>query len=59
MKLIKGNEQDCICEKPNGHHRKKCDEYRLKVFLEKAIGVITNQDTAHKEDWLALIEFIK
>jgi hypothetical protein len=30
---MKGNEKDCICEKPKGKHRKRCDAYRLSVFL--------------------------
>lgn len=32
---MKGNEQDCICEKPNGKHRKRCDAYRLSEFEKK------------------------
>ena len=32
---MKGNEKDCICEKPNGKHRKHCDAYRLSEFLKK------------------------
>lgn len=30
---MKGNEKDCICEKPNGKHKKYCDAYRISQFL--------------------------
>ena len=32
---MKGNEQDCICEKSKGKHRKYCDAYRLSQFFIK------------------------
>ena len=38
---IKGNEKDCICEKPNGKHRKRCDAYRMSNFLIEASRVIS------------------
>lgn len=34
--MMKGNEKDCICEKPNGKHRKYCDAFRLSEFFKKA-----------------------
>jgi len=36
---VKGNEQDCICEKPKGKHRKHCDAFRLSEFLNKCASV--------------------
>lgn len=36
---MKGNEKDCICEKPKGKHRKYCDEFRFNVFLLKCANV--------------------
>ena len=33
--MVRGNEKDCICEKPNGKHRKYCDAYRLSEFYKK------------------------
>lgn len=36
--MFKGNEKDCVCEKPRGKHRKYCDAYRLSVFLARANG---------------------
>ena len=33
IKILRGNEKDCICEKPKGKHRKHCDAYRLQQFL--------------------------
>jgi hypothetical protein len=36
---MKGNEQDCICEKPKGKHRKNCDAYRLGQFFIKATNL--------------------
>lgn len=44
--MIKGNEKDCICEKPNGKHRKYCDAYRLSEFIKKVKGskiIITSE----------------
>ena len=29
---MRGNEKDCICERPNGKHREFCDAYRLAQF---------------------------
>lgn len=39
--IMKGNEKDCICEKPNGKHRKYCDAYRLSEFMQKIASLIT------------------
>ena len=36
---MKGNEKDCICEKPNGKHKKYCDAFRLSEFLKKLASV--------------------
>lgn len=36
---MKGNEKDCICEKPKGKHRKRCDAYRLSEFLKKMASI--------------------
>lgn len=36
--MIKGNEKDCICEKPKGRHTKSCDAYRLEKFLMECAG---------------------
>ena len=36
---MKGNEKDCICEKPKGKHRKHCQAYRLAEFLKKSAGM--------------------
>jgi len=44
---MKGNEKDCICEKPNGKHREYCDAYRLSEFFKK-IGAI--KSTYSKKD---------
>ena len=38
---MRGNEKDCICEKPKGKHRKNCDAYRLSVFLIRASAAKT------------------
>ena len=38
---MKGNEKDCICEKPKGKHRKHCDAYRLSQFFIEMVSVIT------------------
>jgi hypothetical protein len=46
---MKGNESDCICEKPKGKHRKHCDAYRLKEFMLKAASV-ASRDTG--EGWI-------
>lgn len=32
---MKGSEENCICERPKGKHRKYCDAYRLSEFLKK------------------------
>jgi hypothetical protein len=37
---MKGNERDCICEKPSGKHRKYCDAYRLSEFFKKAASIL-------------------
>jgi hypothetical protein len=39
---MKGNERDCICEKPKGKHRKYCDAYRLSEFLKKIVTPTKN-----------------
>lgn len=36
---MKGNEQDCICEKPKEKHRKYCDAYRLAQFFIKVSSI--------------------
>lgn len=36
---MKGNEKDCICEKPKGKHKKYCDAYRLSVFLARCASI--------------------
>lgn len=41
---MKGNEKDCICEKPKGKHRKHCDAYRLSQFFIK-MASITSKDS--------------
>lgn len=33
--MMKGNEKDCICEKPHGKHRRYCDAYRMSEFFKK------------------------
>lgn len=42
MKTMKGNEQDCICAKPNGGHTKRCDAFRLSEFLKKVVAAKYN-----------------
>ena len=37
---MKGNEKDCICEKPKGKHKKYCDAYRWSEFIKKVTGVL-------------------
>ena len=49
---MKGNEQDCICEKPEGKHRKNCDAYRLAQFRIKMASVI---DRGGKVDFIKQI----
>lgn len=42
---MKGNEADCICEKPNGEHGKHCNAYRLRQFglkVASVTGVLQN-----------------
>lgn len=41
--MIKGNEQDCICEKPKGKHRKFCNAYRMSEFFKKCSAVLKNK----------------
>ena len=43
--MIKGNEQDCICEKPNGKHRKHCDAYRLSQFNIYLASILDDKNT--------------
>jgi hypothetical protein len=43
--MFKGNEQDCICDKPHGKHREYCDAYRLSEFLKKINMVNYDQQT--------------
>ena len=38
---MKGNEKDCICEKPKNKHHKYCDAYRLSEFYKKCAAVFT------------------
>lgn len=38
--MIKGNKKDCICDKPDGKHRKFCDAYRLSEFYKKVAANI-------------------
>jgi hypothetical protein len=33
--MLKGNEKDCICHKPNGRHTRYCDSFRLSEFLKR------------------------
>ncbi len=40
---MKGNEQDCICEKPKGKHRKNCDAYRLSQVMIKVASLSADQ----------------
>ena len=40
---MKGNEQDCICHKPNGKHTERCDAYRLSEFFKKCGAVALQQ----------------
>lgn len=49
---IQGNEEDCICEKPNEKHRKHCNVYRLEQFLIKVA-----RTTMSKE--ISLYEIVK
>jgi len=37
--MMRGNESDCICAKPNGEHEEYCDAYRLSEFLKKCASV--------------------
>lgn len=37
---MKGNEEDCICEKPKGKHTKHCDAYRFAEFLKKCAATV-------------------
>ena len=41
IKAVKGNEKDCICDKPNGKHKKHCDAFRLSEFLKQMASVKT------------------
>lgn len=36
--MMKGNEEDCICEK-NPEHTEECDAYRLSQFIAKMASV--------------------
>lgn len=40
---MKGNEKDCICEKPEGKHKKYCNAYRLSEFFKKCASVLAPQ----------------
>jgi len=46
--MIKGNEKDCICEKPNGKHRKNCDAYRLSQFLIEMASIMESTSSSNK-----------
>ena len=48
--MMKGNEKDCICDKPNGKHRKHCDAYRLSEFYKKAGSQIRQRIGGRDED---------
>jgi len=37
---MKGNEKDCICEKPNKKHRKYCNAFRLREFFIKYVSIV-------------------
>lgn len=37
--MFRGNEKDCICDKPKRKHRKYCDAFRLSEFLKKCASV--------------------
>lgn len=36
--MMKGNEQDCICAKPNDKHEEYCNAYRLSEFMKKCVN---------------------
>ena len=36
---MKGNEDDCICHRPNGKHEQYCDAYRLAEMIKKISAV--------------------
>lgn len=46
---MRGNEKDCICEKPDGKHRKHCDEYRLSQFLLELSAIKFNPPSTRHE----------
>lgn len=39
VNMMLGNDEDCICAKPNGKHEEYCDAYRLSEFLKKCASV--------------------
>ena len=39
--MLKGNEKDFICEKPDEKHREYCDAYRLSEFFKKMAAIQT------------------
>jgi hypothetical protein len=43
--MFKGNEKDCICEKPKGKHRKNCDAFRLSEFLKQGASIFAKDFT--------------
>lgn len=42
---MKGNEKDCICDKPKGKHKKYCDAFRLSEFYKEIVGVKMAKDS--------------
>lgn len=47
--MLKGNEKDCICEKPKGKHTKYCDAYRLAEFAIKMASLLDDPLTSVKK----------
>jgi len=47
---IRGNEEDCICHKPNEKHTERCDAYRLSEFFKKCASVMLKRPKHTKED---------
>lgn len=45
---MKGNEKDCICDEPDGKHRKHCDAYRLSEFLKQAAPIVVKEGETYK-----------
>jgi len=47
--MMRGNETDCICDKPKGKHKKYCDAYRLSEFFKKC-GAVKIKQKKRKEN---------